>query len=328
MKVCSRILSLLLLIAYMLLIFNFSAQTATESSDVSGGFSYKLASLFIEGFEDKTEEEQQEIIEKMSFPIRKTAHFCIFAGLSMLALLNINFFNIHYFLKNVLAFIFSALYAASDEYHQKFVEGRSCEVRDWLIDCGGVLAGLLVCGVLIIIIKRIKLHRGGNRNMRKKELINQNKLISEELLKERQNNDSLMSKLKEKAEQITLLNGEIEELKRRVCAEEKIEFINPYEKTENEVNEVSDEKENLLNYGAVIIGKVVMSAAENCGRMTSDDEERLNNAMADIFERMESVKAEIFDIISSDNSEYTKRALMEREYHSAVNFFDRTASRV
>lgn len=318
----------MLLIAWMLLIFNLSAQTATESSDVSGGFSYKLASFFIKGFEDKTQEEQLEIIKKMSFPIRKTAHFCIFAGLSAVAFLNISFFEMRYFTKNVLAFCFSSLYAASDEYHQKFVLGRSCELRDWLIDTVGVLVGLLFCVVVVIIANKVKSKKGVKRKMRKKELVNENRFITEELLKERQSNSDLIAELQEKAQQINLLNNEIKELKELIATNnisDNVEII--IETEDGVVEEVSDEKENILNYGAVIIGKVVMSAAEYCGRMESDDEERLNAAIADIFERMESVKTEIFDIISSNNSEYTKRSLMEREYRSAVSFFDRTASR-
>ena len=48
-------------------------------------------------------------------------------------------------LKNVLAvFIIGSLYAASDEYHQSFVEGRFSEVSDFLADSAGVILGLVV----------------------------------------------------------------------------------------------------------------------------------------------------------------------------------------
>jgi VanZ family protein len=35
------------------------------------------------------------------------------------------------------AFAITALYAASDELHQSFVEGRAGSPLDWLIDCAG-----------------------------------------------------------------------------------------------------------------------------------------------------------------------------------------------
>ena len=37
----------------------------------------------------------------------------------------------------LIAFVITALYAASDEYHQTFVEGRSGNPIDWAIDCAG-----------------------------------------------------------------------------------------------------------------------------------------------------------------------------------------------
>jgi hypothetical protein len=38
--------------------------------------------------------------------------------------------------------IFAALYAVSDEFHQRFVPGRSADVRDWLADVVGILVVL------------------------------------------------------------------------------------------------------------------------------------------------------------------------------------------
>jgi len=47
--------------------------------------------------------------------------------------------------KNFLMVIFiGSLYAASDEYHQSFVEGRFSEVSDFLADSTGVILGLVV----------------------------------------------------------------------------------------------------------------------------------------------------------------------------------------
>jgi VanZ family protein len=43
--------------------------------------------------------------------------------------------------------IVGALYAASDELHQYFVPGRSCDFADWVADIVG-----LACGVAIIYI--------------------------------------------------------------------------------------------------------------------------------------------------------------------------------
>ena len=164
MKKVIRVSLLILLIAWMLLIFSLSAETATESSDKSGGFSYRLAAIFVPDFEDMSAEQQMEIIEKMSFPIRKSAHFCIFAVLGVLVFLNIYFFdNLRLGLRYILTFGFSSLYAASDELHQKFVDGRSGELRDWFIDSVGIIVGLLCCIIILRIVFRCRKTEGAKR---------------------------------------------------------------------------------------------------------------------------------------------------------------------
>ena len=44
------------------------------------------------------------------------------------------------------AFLVTALYAASDEFHQSFVEGRAGSPLDWLIDCAGAAAASIWAG--------------------------------------------------------------------------------------------------------------------------------------------------------------------------------------
>jgi VanZ family protein len=39
----------------------------------------------------------------------------------------------------IAAVAISALYAAGDEWHQSFVEGRDSDPVDWLIDCAGIM---------------------------------------------------------------------------------------------------------------------------------------------------------------------------------------------
>ena len=57
----------------------------------------------------------------------------------------------------ILPALCALLYACSDEFHQRFVPGRSCELRDVCIDfCGGCLGILL--SVLAIKIAA-KIHR-------------------------------------------------------------------------------------------------------------------------------------------------------------------------
>ena len=54
----------------------------------------------------------------------------------------------------VLPWVIGTIYAVSDEVHQLFVEGRSCEVRDMLLDSAGVAAGVLLMNWLKKFRKR------------------------------------------------------------------------------------------------------------------------------------------------------------------------------
>lgn len=55
------------------------------------------------------------------------------------------------------AILVTAFYAASDELHQFFVPGRSCQLRDVLIDTAGVVAGV---GIQYILLKHFRKMEG------------------------------------------------------------------------------------------------------------------------------------------------------------------------
>ena len=72
------------------------------------------------------------------------AHFCEYL---IFGALLINAFRSHMSLPRALflAIICASLYGVTDEYHQLFVEGRYCDLMDWVVDTlGGSLGALLV----------------------------------------------------------------------------------------------------------------------------------------------------------------------------------------
>jgi len=72
------------------------------------------------------------------FPI----HVLEFFPLGILAVLFLKELN----LRNpfLFSFIFSILYAISDEIHQTFIPGRNASVKDVVADCVGILIGLYI----------------------------------------------------------------------------------------------------------------------------------------------------------------------------------------
>ena len=54
----------------------------------------------------------------------------------------------------VLSFVLTALYGATDEWHQSFVSQRHADLLDWAADCFGAFLGVLGAGFLFTLRTR------------------------------------------------------------------------------------------------------------------------------------------------------------------------------
>lgn len=134
-----RIVKLIGLLSTMAIIFYFSSQPALDSSNTSGGFMklfYSLYSIF-------GSLSLNDYIEKYGQIIRKLAHFSEFAVLGFFSYINIK----EYYQSNIiyLSILMCVVYAITDEFHQLFVSGRYCAVKDMLIDSLGSITMILIC---------------------------------------------------------------------------------------------------------------------------------------------------------------------------------------
>ena len=145
---------IVLTLAVMILIFIFSAQDADESSKTSSRFTKYAVRIFYSDYDNQTPEVQKEMWDKTSFMIRKAAHFSIYTLLGLCASFAAGKRKL-FTLKSLGVVLFGFTYAASDEFHQRFVKGRSCEFRDMMIDTGGATAGMLISLVIMGIIALI-----------------------------------------------------------------------------------------------------------------------------------------------------------------------------
>lgn len=150
----TRYISLALLLLWMFVIFSFSSQKAEESSRVSNGIIAGVAKAVISDYDSLSEAEKIEILDKFSFPLRKSAHFFEYFVLGALSFV---FFATYkkpgLILKAAVPFVFGVLYSVSDELHQLSVSGRSGAFFDVCIDSAGVFLAVLI-GLLIIYKKR------------------------------------------------------------------------------------------------------------------------------------------------------------------------------
>ena len=82
-----KIILWLLLAAWMVVIFSFSAMAAPASDELSGGVAEKVIKIVAPGFENYSGDEQAEVFYKINYGIRKIAHASEYAVLGILALL-------------------------------------------------------------------------------------------------------------------------------------------------------------------------------------------------------------------------------------------------
>ena len=141
MKINSQKKYLICTILIMLVIFVHSAMPADLSGSESG-FIESVILKFIHADPDR-----------VSFVVRKCAHFLEYfiLGISFAQSLRYTDGRGRYtctgtltFLDGLIAVCLGSVYALTDEIHQYFVPGRSCEIRDICIDAFGALCGCLI----------------------------------------------------------------------------------------------------------------------------------------------------------------------------------------
>lgn len=150
----SRIIFSLLAILCMIMIFCFSIENSDESSETSMKFTDTAVHIVVDDFEDLPEKKQLTILDKATFIIRKSAHFSLFAMLGFFVSMSVGSRKL-FSITSAGVVIFCFLYAVSDEIHQSFVPGRSCEFRDMMIDTSGAVTGMLISMVIMVIIRKI-----------------------------------------------------------------------------------------------------------------------------------------------------------------------------
>ncbi|MEQ8235517.1 MAG: VanZ family protein [Syntrophomonadaceae bacterium] len=130
--------------------FFLSAQPADESDAISGQTIRMVAKLVMPGFSDLSQNQQENIVSVWQHTARKTAHglaYFVLGSLCMAALLQ---HKLQMLPRAIIALGISMAYAISDEIHQLFVSGRSCQLSDVGIDACGALIGIL----LVVIVHR------------------------------------------------------------------------------------------------------------------------------------------------------------------------------
>ena len=150
-----RIIFLILVVINCITIFWYSNQVADASSNSSG----RVVQFLVDNFhvtDGMSNEEAETFCSEVLQPIvRKTAHFTLYTLLGFFIMNCAITFKGTTYQNGLSSWILGTIYAISDEIHQIFVEGRSCEFRDVCIDSLGILTGILLAVFIVFIIRKI-----------------------------------------------------------------------------------------------------------------------------------------------------------------------------
>lgn len=141
---------LVLAVIWMIVIFNFSHQPAIISADQSGNLVEVLCNIPIIGFVANNISQ----LEMADFLIRKAAHMFSYFVLAVLWFMYMYDNSKSVFNVSIYSFILTFVYACSDEFHQLFIQGRSGEIRDILVDSTGAIIGIAFIYIIMKIIAK------------------------------------------------------------------------------------------------------------------------------------------------------------------------------
>lgn len=138
----------ILVIIWMLVIFNFSSQNgskSTKTSDVVTSMAVNVTTSVTN--KDIPREEVKKKVEDSTFLVRKTAHFTEYLILGILVLQLLSDYTKINKRMLIVSLIICYLYAVSDEVHQIFIPDRTAKVLDTFIDGAGSLVGITIYSI-------------------------------------------------------------------------------------------------------------------------------------------------------------------------------------
>lgn len=146
-----NLFNLFLVLLSMLTIFLFSSENAASSTKTSKGVAKEVVSIVV-----KDEKKVEKIVDRDFVVVRKIAHLTEYFLLGFLLInlwaSNKKVINYKYV---IVAIVIACLYAASDEYHQTLIAGRSGEIKDVIIDTvGASLGSITYYGMFKLFRKR------------------------------------------------------------------------------------------------------------------------------------------------------------------------------
>lgn len=166
--------------------------------------------------------------------------------------------------------------------------------------------------------------------MQKKKLIEQNMYLFERLQKSQREIAELKNQLEKSNEKISVLKAQLEKSKEEKVAEvvEPVVVVTePLRRLEEKVIASAPLKSD-VEYGAVVIGKIVVSAAEYSNKLTLGGDDSKKELINLILGKTEVAKAEILTVVESNESFDVKCAKIDQIATVAKEYFESVVAQI
>ena len=139
----------------MLVIFLASSQAAEDSGRLSGSLARMIFGTIWRWFAPSGQEIQPPVLKALEVLLRKAAHLFLYFLLGFCAASTIRQKTGIRRRVFLISLCWCSFFAATDEFHQFFVPGRSGMWQDWLLDTVAASLGIATV-VFLIMRKKIK----------------------------------------------------------------------------------------------------------------------------------------------------------------------------
>ena len=160
-----KIISTIFVLVWMITVFIFSSQDGTQTLNTSGAFIQVIDSTLNNVESNNTNKtdtvntqdnnnKKYNYSQELQTFVRKNAHYFLYTIGGII----LSVFFYAFFKENNKIYLFAILtgmfYAMSDEFHQRFVAGRTSRITDIGIDTLGVITGTILVMIFINILKK------------------------------------------------------------------------------------------------------------------------------------------------------------------------------
>ena len=155
-----NILFIIGIVLWCLVIFYASSRTSNQSNGKSKKIIYDTVKvtttitnkLNITNKDLSNDKWLNNVVNKLNYPLRKVAHATVYFILSILIMLCLKSFGIEQKKAVLITISICFIYSMTDEFHQLFINGRTGQFSDCIIDTLGATIGSILTKVLITIL--------------------------------------------------------------------------------------------------------------------------------------------------------------------------------